>query len=438
MLTRSRRGAVASATIKALGPAGGPAPGRTWAGGGRGRPVAARAWHDEPEGCAGVTQEHPVVAALVAAVGGRPVVDRAALARVPVAEALAVAEAHRLGSALLRSLADDDAAPPPLVEALRAARTAQVVAHLTTLADLRTLGAVLDGGQVPWAVVKGPAAAATFWPAADMRDYRDLDVVVDPARFGEVLDLLLDAGAQQLDLNWGLVRRQMRSELTFVLPRGTLLDLHWHPVNESSVRRRFDWAVPAVLERRVPVSLGSVTVPTFDPVDAALHMAYHAVVSGGYRLLWLADVAYSTAAVARAGRLDELVARAEAARLDVVVRVALERVARVLDQGLRPAWSGARGAVWRAVVRARDGRYGRGGAVARGHLERGTGRLLLGSTRGSTAASAWTLGAGAAGHAWRALARVQDPEENPLHRPDGDLRARAEYLAAVARTHPNG
>lgn len=387
-----------------------------------------------------MTAEHPVVAALVAAVGGPPPADPGALARLPVADVMTVADAHRLGSALLRSLTDGEAAdlaPAPLLAALREARTAQVVAHLTTLADLRALAAVLDGAAVPWAVVKGPAAAAAFWPAADMRDYRDLDVVVDPTRFGEVLDLLTAAGAQQLDLNWGLVRRQMRAELTFVLPRGTLLDLHWHPVNEAPVRRRFAWPVGGLLERRVEVPLGSVTVPTFDPVDAALHMAYHAVVSGGYRLLWLADVAYSTAAVVRAGRLEELVARAEEARLDVVVRVALERVARVLGDAPRPAWTGERGAPWRAAVRARDRRYGPGGGVARGHLENGTGRLLVGSTRDSTATSAWTLGVGAAGHAWRVLARVRGPEENPLHRPDGDLRARAAYLAAV-RTHPNG
>lgn len=385
-----------------------------------------------------MTEEHPVVAALVAAVGGPRPADPGALARVPVDDALEVADAHRLGSALLRDLSGRADAPEPLAAALREARTAQVVAHLTALADLRALGELLDGAAVPWVVVKGPAAAATFWPAADMRDYRDLDVVVDPRRFGEVLDLLVDAGAHQLDLNWGLVRRQMRAELTLVLPRGTLLDLHWHPVNEAPVRRRFAWPVADLLERRVPVSLGSVTVPTLDPVDAALHMAYHAVVSGGYRLLWLADVAYSTAAVARAGRLDELVRRAEAARLDVVVRVALDRVARVLGDAVQPSWTRGRGALWRAGLRARDRRLGRGGAVVRGHLPQGTGRLVVGSTRGSTAASALTLGAGAAGHLWRAVARVQDPEENPLHQPDGDLAARDAYLRAVTRIPPNG
>ena len=385
-----------------------------------------------------MTPEHPVLAALVAAVGGPPPADRGALARVPVAEVLEVAEAHRLGAALLRSLADDPDAPAAVVDELRAARTEQVLSHLTTLADLRTLGGLLDGADVPWVVVKGPAAAATFWPAADMRDYRDLDVVVDPARFGEVIELLVAGGAQQLDLNWGLVRRQMRAELTFVLPRGTLLDLHWHPVNEAPVRRRFDWPVTGLLERRVPVSLGSVTVPTLDPVDAALHMAYHAVVSGGYRLLWLADVAYSTAAVVDAGRLDELVRRAEEARLDVVVRVALDRVRRVLGDAPAPAWTGRRGVLWRAAVRARDERTGRGGAIARGHLPRGTGRLLVGSTRGSTPTSLWTLGAGVTEHAWKVVARIAEPEENPLHRPDGDLRARAAYLAAVTGMRPNG
>lgn len=382
-----------------------------------------------------------MVAALVAAVGGPAPARADAVADLPVADVVEVAEAHRLGSALLRHLeghAEPDERLAPLLAALRAERTAQLVSHLTTQADLRTLAGVLDGADVPWAVVKGPAAAATFWPASDMRDYRDLDVVVHPARFGEVLGLLVDAGAEQLDLNWGLVRRQMRAELTFVLPRGTLLDLHWHPVNEAPVRRRFAWSVDELLERREPVSLGPVRVPTFDPVDAALHMAYHAVVSGAYRLLWLADVAYSTLAVERAGRLDELVRRAERAGLDLVVRVGLDRVSRVLGPVPTPSWSGRRGESWRAVVRAHDARLRRSGALVLGHRGRGTGRLLIGSTRGGSAASARTFLAGLADHVRQTLSRAEVPEENPLHVPDGDLGARSEYLAAVARCARSG
>lgn len=393
--------------------------------------------------------EHPVVAALLAAVGGPVPARPEVLADLPVADVVEVAEAHRLGSALLRHLENGPAGPAadgsvvperlaPLLVQLRAERTAQVVSHLTALADLRALAGVLDGADVPWAVVKGPAAASTFWPAADMRDYRDLDVVVHPGRFGEVLGLLAESGAEQLDLNWRLVRRQMRAELTFVLPRGTLLDLHWHPVNEAPVRRRFAWSVDELLERRVPVSLGSVQVPTFDPVDAALHMAYHAVVSGAYRLLWLADVAYSTAAVDRAGRLAELVSRAERARLDLVVRVGLDRVARALGPVPDLPWSRRRGASWRAVVRARDARLRRSGALVLGHRDRGTGRLLIGSTRVGSASSAWTFVAGVADHARQGLRRAEVPQENPLHVPDGDLGARSEYLAAVARCARTG
>lgn len=374
---------------------------------------------------------HPVVDVLVDAVAGaEPAADPASLERVarivdlPADDVLDVADAHRVTPALARHLAGVDGVAPDLAAALADERTEQVLRHLSTLADLGPLAAALDGADVPWVVVKGPVAAATIWPAPDMRGYYDLDVVVHPARFADAIDLLLDLGAEQLDLNWGLVRRQMRAELSFVLPHGTLLDLHWHPVNGAALRRRLRWDVTELLARRRRVDVGSVRLPALDPVDTFLHLAYHATHSGAYRLLWLADVAHGLRA---AGDPAEVARRAADARLGLLVRAVTDRADAVLGPLPQVPWADRRGAVWRAALRAIDARDEVPRPAATGRTGRSRYRCIQVGTAGSLGA----LVAEAVGPALRSLGRPV--EENPLHVPDGDDAARREYLAAVAR-----
>lgn len=378
---------------------------------------------------------HPVVAVLVDAVQGAPP-DDAAVARaariadLPVDDVLDVADAHRVTPALARHVAALPDPPPALAEALAAERTDQVLRHLATLADLGPVAAAFDAAEIPWVVVKGPVVAATIWPAADMRGYLDLDVVVHPARFGDALDALLGLGAEQLDLNWGLVRRQMRAELSLVLPQGTLLDLHWHPVNGAGIRRRLRWDVGDLLARRRTVAVGSARLPTLDPADTFLHLAYHATHSGAYRLLWLADVAYGLRA---AGDLTTVAARAADARLTLPVQVVTDRADLVLGPLPAVPWAGPGRAVddpggpaWRRLLRRLDERD----EVPRPGVHGRTRRSLFRSTRATTWASAGALAAETIGHVARAVRRPG--EANPLHVPDGDTAARREYLAAVA------
>ncbi|MBO1751976.1 nucleotidyltransferase family protein [Actinotalea sp. BY-33] len=378
----------------------------------------------------------PVVQTLVAAVGlhdlaagAAPLLD-AAVRSLPAEEVLEVVDAHRLAPAVARYLGALEEPPRELAAALGAQRTEQMVRHLATLAELGPLAAALDRAGVAWAVVKGPVVAADLWPSPDMRGYLDLDLLVDPHRLADVIDLLHGLGAEQIDLNWDLINRQERAELTFFLPRGTVLDLHWHLVNDATLRRRLRWSTHEVLARRRPVRVGSVTVPTLDRVDTLLHLAYHATHSGAYRLLWLKDVECAWAAVED---VEEVVRRAEAARVDMLVRVALDRASLVLGSDRCPAlpWRSRRGALWRAALRLLD----RWGSVPPRGVDGRTGRTRFTSVRTGTASSAWALIVEAAGHLRerRDTRRPEDDLPNPLHEADGDLRARRAYLEAVAR-----
>lgn len=370
---------------------------------------------------------HPVVDALIQAVdpGPGPVVLPRALVETPVEEVLAISDAHRVQPALARMLNAAPDAPRELVEALAPLRTEQLVHHLSALADLAVVGAALDAAGIRWAVVKGPVATL-LWPAPDMRDYRDVDLLVEPSRWADAIEVLHEVGADQLDLAWGLIRRQERAELTFVSDNALILDLHWHLVNDTALRRRLRWPTGDALGRRRYVEVGSAQVPTLDPLDTLLHLAYHCTHSGGYRLLWLADVAHAWSAIDDPA---EVVARAEAARLDTLVRVALDRVATVFGTRDRPdlPWTSRRGSAWRAMLRAADRRTPAPRPVASGP----TGRALVESTDVGTTWSALRLVGRAAAHPLRSgRDRTVD---NPLHRPDGDEASRRAYLRTVVR-----
>ncbi|WP_250443464.1 nucleotidyltransferase family protein [Actinotalea sp. C106] len=376
---------------------------------------------------------HPVVELLVEAVSGaeppRSWGDEPRLASTDPREVLAVAQAHRLGPTLARHLSRTADLPEGLADELAEIRTELMLRHLTALADLAPVAQALDEADVAWAVVKGPVAAVDLWPHPDMRGYLDLDLLVDPARLPEVIDLLLGLDAEQVDLNWGLIRDQERGELTFILPRGTVLDLHWHLVNDAALRAGLRWGTREVLARRRRVQVGSLVLPTLDRADTLIHLAYHATHSGAYRLLWLKDVA---AAWSRIEDPVEVVHRAEAARLDMLVRCALDRAALVLgaEHCPRLPWRSRRGAAWRAVLRGLDRRSAVPGPGDHGR----TGRTRFTSVRLATWSSVVALVTEAVGHLLehRDSRDPEDLPDNPLHEPDGDLAARAEYLATVA------
>ena len=129
-----------------------------------------------------------------------------------------------------------------------------------------------------------------------MRQYYDLDVLVDRPQFAAAIEALEAAGAELLDRNWPLIRRQMHAELSMMLPNGTPLDLHWGLVTQE--RKRHQTRVPTDADAApsdVLVDIGGHNRPTFDPVDTVLALAVHAAHAGATRLMWLNDIACALA-----------------------------------------------------------------------------------------------------------------------------------------------
>jgi Uncharacterised nucleotidyltransferase len=206
-----------------------------------------------------------------------------------------------------------------------ATRTA---AHLRVLADLDRVRASLSAAAVPFLVVKGPVLSEHLYPSPDLRTYEDLDLLIPPGSFQRAVDALRSGGSLLLDRNWALTRADTRGQLHFQLPMGTLADVHWHLLNRENVRDGFAIRTDDLFERSRDVDVGGRSVPTLDAVDTLLHVALHAALSGGDRLIWLKDI--ERALVVDQPPWDDVIERARAWRSGRSVAITLNRARRSL------------------------------------------------------------------------------------------------------------
>jgi hypothetical protein len=281
-------------------------------------------------------------------------------------------------------------------------------------------GALAETGA-GWAVLKGPVLVEELYDGRPgQRAYADLDLLVEPAAFGDAVQALEELGAEVLDRNWRMLRRDLRGELHYWLPGGTPLDLHWHVIN--MYRGRMQVHIPDLVGRSRRVDLGGVEVPTLDAEDGILHLALHAALGGGDRLLWLSDVRRAVATWRPAWETVE--ARARAWRIGAPVGLILDRSRQVLGADIPPDVArrllGRRAAgVARWVDRLSPWQYGMGRVAAPSRLvARGIGHGLVGGL-------AWV--------AWRSV-RNLDPHQArraSSFTPQGDEQDRAAYIAAV-------
>jgi hypothetical protein len=334
---------------------------------------------------------------------------------------VAAARLHRCAPATYLRARDDRSAPDDVLSALRADHTDQVVRHLRTLADLKWTSGLLNAAGVRWAVLKGPVLAERLWPRPDMRSYRDLDILVDPHDFGDVVEILETGGARLVDLNWRFIHEQMRSQVSMLLPFGTPLDLHWHVVNAPRLRQVFTFDTAECLRRTVSADLEGLDADTLDPVDTLLHLAYHQVHSGAHRLVWCKDM---DAAVG-APRLDwELVrARARNFGCQLALAAALQQSRVVLSTALsedvlpRQWWLTATrlAGAFRPVPGVPGTRF--------------SGQIAFTNIRGTSGATALAAARDLFHHR-----RVHDRHApSPLHSSIGGPSARRNYLQAVRR-----
>jgi hypothetical protein len=347
-------------------------------------------------------------------------------------EVVTLALHHRLPGLVYQRLRDAGASGTdlaPLADAYRAASTH----NLAQLAQLAQLRPVLDDTDPSWLVVKGPVLAGEAYGDPGLRTAYDLDLVVSPERFPDVLAALEAIGSRPRQRNWPLLTRLELGQLVVDLPLGGTGDLHWHLVNTPFARRRFALDMDELRERRRTVTLDGVRVPTLDPSDTVLHLCVHGALSGGHLLVWTKDLARATATLPV--DWDELVRRARLARLALVAAVQLERARVVLGAPVDPAVVRALAprsalvAAWSRVDRTRRSPW------ARDHRTGKTVSAALSATAPETLAELVRgLPSEVVVPRLAQLARrppSPPPGQSPLTRPAGGEEARRRYLDFV-------
>ena len=301
--------------------------------------------------------------------------------------------------------------------------------HLKALADLGRVAKALDAASVPWVVGKGPVAAAVVWPAADMREYHDLDIYIPRHAFPIAIDALLGAGCEGVDRNWPEMERLMRAEYAMRAPFGTMLDVHWDIAVRPDLRRAFRIDLPEMVTRARLVALGPGQHPTFDATDTVLLFAFHAAQAGANKLVWLGDVHFGV----RSEQFSwpELRERAGQYRITVPIGIVLDRTAQALG-GERPDIAPTSASTWRRFVRWYDQRHPlvflAGDKHAAG-IPAGAARPGLTRSIAAAARDRWDVRRGERAEA------AHGPQPNPLDADVPDQSARSNYMKQVSEAH---
>lgn len=198
---------------------------------------------------------------------------------VAVEDFIAAARFHRIAPLAFTAFAGTR---PDVAKQLRSDRDVAVLNHLRMTAVLAELARLLD--PVPWLVFKGPVLSELAHPVPGLRFYKDLDLLVAPGDFRAACEVLFDRGWGLVLGNESLLSREFPGEIPLMNPQGVVMDLHWSMQVMKSVRGRFAMESGPLLERRVPVSIGSVQLAALEPADALVHVCQHAALVGATRL----------------------------------------------------------------------------------------------------------------------------------------------------------
>jgi hypothetical protein len=209
---------------------------------------------------------------------------------------------------------------------------------------LRVARLLADGG-VPNVVLKGAASAHLDYPTPSLREFADIDVLVDPDDFSAATSALRGEGWSQ---RYALPRGHERYTHAVTLERDRVeLDLHQR-IGHRAVGRR----VPTseLLRDSVPFVVAGSTLWALNDTDRLIHAALHLLCSRdtSRRLSTVADVVLESDL--RRGVAAEVLDRAEGWRVGLLVQRAIEVAHRLAQLEVPPEWVIA----MRRTVRRRD------------------------------------------------------------------------------------
>jgi hypothetical protein len=231
---------------------------------------------------------------------------------------------------------------------------------------------------VHYALVKGPALALAYEDAD--RQFVDVDLLVAPGQVRQAIEEIEGLGANVLGgVSWP--RLDGIAEVTLILPNGSNIDLHANLVVHADDRRDFHLHTESLLARTTTACVLGHEVSVLGAEDALVHVALHAALSGGERLVWLADL--DALVRQNAHSWSVLVDRSRDAGAALVVGVMLDRARSVLGTPVPREVLRAlqrRGLLWSQMLR----HFERWRPTAANYDRNFRGQVLIRSTRRSS------------------------------------------------------
>ncbi len=212
--------------------------------------------------------------------------------------------------------------------------------HRTVLeARLAQLTRALDGAGVPYAVLKGPALAATVYDPPWLRPYGDIDLLLHTPSWPRVRAVLQELGYAVADEGAREAAQRYPGDglnsIACVLPNArVLLEVHFDLL-------QLGWSSPAMAElwsrlRAAPLGDGraiSILAPEEQVLQACVHLFYH----GFYRLIWFVDLQRLLHVHGRTLDWERVVRLARREGVTLPVASALRYLRELLGVGA-PAW----------------------------------------------------------------------------------------------------
>src|SRR5262249_31249111 len=163
--------------------------------------------------------------------------------------------------------------------------------NLIFTAELLRLLETCRQNGIPIIPFKGPVLAHSIYKDLSLREFSDLDVIVDEADLCKVEDILIDNGYQAdfPDREYRSTFLSYQGQYAFRHPnREISVDLHWQ-LSSNGVTFPFDTA--EIWSRLEQVTIAGRAIPTLAQDHLALFLAAHGTKEGWRDLIWVCDFA---------------------------------------------------------------------------------------------------------------------------------------------------
>lgn len=183
-----------------------------------------------------------------------------------------------------------EAIPKTILNQLQRHFHANAFHNLFLARELLKICKLFEAQGIPVIPFKGPTLAALAYDDLSLRQFDDLDILIDKKDLVKAKELFISQ-RYQFKLSEAQEAAYLRAHFHFHFVRAdgrAIVELHWALAGKH-------WSFPFDFERLqarlIPVLCGGATIPSFQPEDLLLFLCVHGARHQWQRLMWICDIA---------------------------------------------------------------------------------------------------------------------------------------------------